>query len=523
MPRVASEASVSSAPHLHFGARSRAANAERHDQASPFAELLDAATDASPSLPPPPDRSEGAPKSRAARTAAAGETAADKPTSSSASTPMISDTKPTDAGSIDPAGAEIAKAHAFGETADAEATNTDAKAKAGATDVPTVAKDKEPDPTGPAAPTDPALTALAVDPGAPPPTPPPAATVAPDLPIKAEPTPDGDDSMTTDADPPRNGPKIAEAPKDLPPADAPKEQPAADGSGQAPPSEALHAGMKANATQGAAKAPGTRASAVGSKESATDSKGSDTTSTAGAAATSDKPDTTETDDPKAIRREAGAPPDALPQDKTEHAHLRPTTDRTDAEKTDRSSSETLGRLVSEAAAGGKPPVEAVQAVLRANDVAFGARAPSAQAAATTDAAVPIAGLAVAIAARAEAGSNRFEIRLDPPELGRIDVRLDVDRNGNVSSRLVVDRAETLDILRRDAGDLQRALQQAGLKTSDNGLSFSLRDQGFAGREQNQDSRNAARLFVPDPELAAAEPVRGYGRLLVSGGGVDIRV
>ncbi len=51
------------------------------------------------------------------------------------------------------------------------------------------------------------------------------------------------------------------------------------------------------------------------------------------------------------------------------------------------------------------------------------------------AAVPIAGLTVAIAARAQAGSNQFDIRLDPPELGRIDVRLDVGRDGQVTTHM----------------------------------------------------------------------------------------
>ena len=64
--------------------------------------------------------------------------------------------------------------------------------------------------------------------------------------------------------------------------------------------------------------------------------------------------------------------------------------------------------------------------------------------------VPVAGLAVEIAAQMRAGKNRFEIRLDPPELGRIDVRLDVDKDGNVTSRLMVERSDTLDLLRRDA-------------------------------------------------------------------------
>ena len=52
-----------------------------------------------------------------------------------------------------------------------------------------------------------------------------------------------------------------------------------------------------------------------------------------------------------------------------------------------------------------------------------------------------------IAAQAQSGKSRFEIRLDPPELGRIDVQLNVDSSGNVSSRLVVERPETLDLLR----------------------------------------------------------------------------
>ena len=95
--------------------------------------------------------------------------------------------------------------------------------------------------------------------------------------------------------------------------------------------------------------------------------------------------------------------------------------------------------------------------------------------------MPLEGLAVEIAARAQGGRNRFEIRLDPPELGRIDVRLDIDRSGQVTSRLVVEKAETLDVLRRDAHQLERALQDAGLKTSDNGMQFSLRDQAFADR------------------------------------------
>jgi hypothetical protein len=136
--------------------------------------------------------------------------------------------------------------------------------------------------------------------------------------------------------------------------------------------------------------------------------------------------------------------------------------------------------------------------------------------------VPLAGLALEIAARAQSGKHRFEIRLDPPELGRIDVRLDVDRHGQVTSRLVVERAETLDLLRRDAAGLERALQDAGLKTGDNGLQFSLRDQGLARQDDRQAPPSMARVFIPDSDAAAAETIT-YGRTPGTGGGLDIRV
>jgi chemotaxis protein MotD len=157
----------------------------------------------------------------------------------------------------------------------------------------------------------------------------------------------------------------------------------------------------------------------------------------------------------------------------------------------------------------------------AANVAAATPAVASQASAT---AIPIASVAVEIAARAQAGNNRFEIRLDPPELGRIDVTLDVDRHGNVTSHLVVERSQTLDLLRRDAPQLERALNDAGLKTGDNAMQFSLRDQGA---NADRDPRPARLPPVSGIGAQAAEPapvtsVRNY-RWSGTVGGVDIRV
>lgn len=88
----------------------------------------------------------------------------------------------------------------------------------------------------------------------------------------------------------------------------------------------------------------------------------------------------------------------------------------------------------------------------------------------------------------EAGSSRFQIRLDPAELGRIDVRLDVDKSGTISARMTVERPETLDLLQRDQRSLQQALQQAGLDGSKTNLEFSLRQNPFAQQGGMGDSR-----------------------------------
>lgn len=153
------------------------------------------------------------------------------------------------------------------------------------------------------------------------------------------------------------------------------------------------------------------------------------------------------------------------------------------------------------------------------------QAPQLTAVAATNIPVPVNGLAVEIVANAQIGRSRFEIRLDPPELGRIDVRLDVDKQGQVTSHLIVEKSSTLDMLRRDAPQLERALQDAGLKTSDSGLQFSLRDQSQSHRNDDNDSgRNAHRLHIVEDEPVAIEPAaRGYGRMIGQRGGIDIRV
>lgn len=88
-------------------------------------------------------------------------------------------------------------------------------------------------------------------------------------------------------------------------------------------------------------------------------------------------------------------------------------------------------------------------------------------------------VAFEIARHVQQGVSRFQIRLDPPELGRIDIKLDMDQGGQVNARLTVERAETLDLLQRDQRALERALAQAGLDAGKTNLEFSLKQNPFA--------------------------------------------
>jgi flagellar hook-length control protein FliK len=144
----------------------------------------------------------------------------------------------------------------------------------------------------------------------------------------------------------------------------------------------------------------------------------------------------------------------------------------------------------------------------------------------TGAPVPVSGLAIALAASVQSGKTRFEMRLDPADLGRIDVRIDVNRSGQVTSHLIVEKPETLSMLQHDAPQLQQALNDAGLKTGGGGLQFSLRDQSSSGQNNGnqQMPANTQRLIVSDENtMPAAVAGQSYGRMLNLSSGVDIRV
>lgn len=86
------------------------------------------------------------------------------------------------------------------------------------------------------------------------------------------------------------------------------------------------------------------------------------------------------------------------------------------------------------------------------------------------------------------GQNKITVQLRPEELGRVEVKLDIGGDGRVKAMVMADKPETLDLLQKDSRVLERALQEAGLKTDNNSLSFNL--QGKEGNGQTHLSSNA---------------------------------
>lgn len=122
--------------------------------------------------------------------------------------------------------------------------------------------------------------------------------------------------------------------------------------------------------------------------------------------------------------------------------------------------------------------------------------------------------------------DRVTIQLRPEKLGRVEVKMEM-RDGTLRAMITADRAETLDLLQRDARGLERALQDAGVKTDGQSLAFNLRGE----QNQQQAGQKAGNHGGPDgqddTETAANDDTPtdedGMVNARANTGGVDVKV
>lgn len=132
-------------------------------------------------------------------------------------------------------------------------------------------------------------------------------------------------------------------------------------------------------------------------------------------------------------------------------------------------------------------------------------------------------LGVEIARKVDAGEDTLRVRLNPAELGRVEVTLAFDDNGRVQATMRADSQHTLDLLRQDAPDLGRALDQAGIRSDAGSFRFESRDGSAGGNANGQSasqqqaqsqSRGSNQQFQDEPDIQAAayRPVRSDGQV-----------
>lgn len=87
-----------------------------------------------------------------------------------------------------------------------------------------------------------------------------------------------------------------------------------------------------------------------------------------------------------------------------------------------------------------------------------------------------------VARRVSAGGDELLIRLDPAELGRINIRMSVNEQGHLRAVVAAEAPAVLDAIRGDVSELNRALEQAGVRTDSQSFRF---DRGGGGDQSGQ--------------------------------------
>jgi hypothetical protein len=131
-------------------------------------------------------------------------------------------------------------------------------------------------------------------------------------------------------------------------------------------------------------------------------------------------------------------------------------------------------------------------------------------------------VAVQITRAVQQGADRLTINLKPASMGQISVELEVGPDNRLIAVVSAERPETLDLMQRDARALERALNDAGLKTDSGSLSFNLRGDGGNGHADGEGASDWS-SFAPPEDSNKATPMPVYARTLGAEGGIDIRV
>ncbi|HPA37852.1 MAG TPA: flagellar hook-length control protein FliK [Phenylobacterium sp.] len=102
----------------------------------------------------------------------------------------------------------------------------------------------------------------------------------------------------------------------------------------------------------------------------------------------------------------------------------------------------------------------------------------------------VAALAAQIVKKLEGRSTRFDVELNPADLGRVDVRIEIGAHGRMTATMSFENPQAAAELRSRADELQKSLEQAGFDIA-GGLQFDVaNDQRQASQGQPDQSAGA---------------------------------
>ncbi len=120
------------------------------------------------------------------------------------------------------------------------------------------------------------------------------------------------------------------------------------------------------------------------------------------------------------------------------------------------------------------------------------------------------------------GVSRITVKLDPAELGEVEIKMEIGATGKAGVVISCDRPQTLELLQRDAKQLQQMLTDLGLSADSDSLSFNLRG---GDQQQSQQQNYKPNKYSPlsdefEEEVAAIVPTQTTVALR---SGVNIKV
>lgn len=131
-------------------------------------------------------------------------------------------------------------------------------------------------------------------------------------------------------------------------------------------------------------------------------------------------------------------------------------------------------------------------------------------------------LGVEIARYMQDGTDQLTVRLDPGHHGQIEVTMKFDDNGQLRATVTASQSATLEMLRRDSGDLMRSLSDAGVNTDAQSFQFDSRGQGSQqGQQQRASGFGRGGNGLNDLGASAVQTDEPHYRPLVGGGRVNM--